>query len=359
MSYSAYPHRRYNPLADEWVLVSPQRTQRPWQGQTEKAAPADQTAYDPQCYLCPGNERAGGKRNPDYRGPYVFTNDFSALLSDTPKEADYSDPLFTAATERGLCEVICFTPRHDLTLPRMPLGDIERLIDVWKERYIALGSRPEISHVQIFENRGAMMGCSNPHPHGQIWATESLPELPAKEDRAQRAYREKNGRCLLCAYVEKEIAKGDRLIFQNDSFVALVPFWALWPFETMIIPLRHIPSLKAFTQKDRADLADILKRLGTRYDNLFQCPFPYSMGFHQAPFTGLQDSEKPDVLERERDEAWHFHIHYFPPLLRSASVRKFMVGFELLAMPQRDITAEAAADSLRALSETHYMETLS
>ena len=350
MHLADYPQRRYNPLADEWVLVSPHRTKRPWQGQVEKPSVDALPAHDPSCYLCPGNERAGGLKNPTYDSAFVFTNDFSALLPDSPEERMDEGGLLVSETVKGRCEVLCFSPRHDLTLPRMEKSAVESVIRVWIDRYKTLGALPDISYVQIFENRGAVMGCSNPHPHGQIWSTECVPDLPAREDRAQRARLQKTGKCLLCEYVERELAHGDRVIFRNDSFVALVPFWATWPFEAMILPTRHISSIDEFSTKEIADFADALKRMGTRYDNLFMTSFPYSMGFHQKPTKAAAD----DKGERER--AWHFHVHYYPPLLRSATVRKFMVGFELLAMPQRDITAESAAERLRGLSETHYME---
>lgn len=353
MRLSENPHRRFNPLSGEWVLVSPHRTKRPWQGQVEKAAADALPAYDPACYLCPGNERAGGVRNPAYEGPFVFDNDFAALLPDVPEEGFDEDGLLRARSEKGKCEVLCFSPRHDLTLPRMAKKDVEAVIRLWEERYRDLGSRDGISYVQIFENRGAVMGCSNPHPHGQIWATESLPELPAREDQMQRRRRAEKGSCLLCDYVALELAKGDRIVFRNDSFVALVPFWATWPFEAMVLPVRHAASLSDLTPAEVSDFADALKRMGTRYDNLFQCSFPYSMGLHQKP-----TKPRPGVAGdgKAMAEAWHFHVHYLPPLLRSATVRKFMVGFELLATPQRDITPEAAAERLRGLSETHYLD---
>lgn len=344
-----YPQRRYNPLAGEWVLVSPHRTKRPWQGQVEKPTIDKLPPYDETCYLCPGNERAGGVKNPEYDGVFTFPNDFAALLPEAPEESmNEGKGLFQAHTERGRCEVLCFSPRHDLTLPRMDIPSIERVIRVWQDKYVTLGSDPNCSYVQIFENRGSVMGCSNPHPHGQIWVTEHLPDLPAREDAKQREYQRDHGSCLLCDYVAEELARKERIIFQNDSFVALVPFWAVWPYEAMILPKRHFGSIDRMSDKVISDFADALKRMGTRFDNLFLTSFPYSMGFHQKPTKPLQDAAA--------EEAWHFHVHYFPPLLRSATVRKFMVGFELLAMPQRDITAESAAERLRALPEIHYME---
>lgn len=355
MRTADHPHRRYNPLADEWVLVSPHRTKRPWQGQTEKTAGEGLPDYDPKCYLCPGNDRAEGAKNPAYTAPFVFPNDFAALLTDVPEESMDDSGLLVAQTERGRCEVLCFSPRHDLTLPRMELPDIEGIVRVWMERYRELGRMKEISYVQIFENRGAVMGSSNPHPHGQIWATERVPDLPAREDRAQRARLAKTGSCLLCDYLALELSRGERLIFRNDSFVALVPFWAVWPFEAMILPLRHVDSIDDFTDQEVRDFADALKRMGTRYDNLFQTSFPYSMGFHQAPTKPAPGAVDPEADRRAQGAAWHFHVHYYPPLLRSATVRKFMVGFELLGMPQRDVTAEGAASRLRELPEIHYL----
>ncbi len=352
------PHRRYNPLTEEWILVSPHRTKRPWQGQMEKPTIDTSPSYDPACYLCPGNERMGGARNPAYEGVYVFPNDFAALMEGVPEESLNQSGLLVARAERGLCEVLCFSPRHDLTLPRMERVAIVSVIEAWKDRWQNLGSKPDISYVQIFENRGAVMGCSNPHPHGQIWATESVPDIPAKEDRAQRSRLRETGHCLLCEYLELERAKGERIVFENDSFVALVPFWAVWPFEAMLLPKRHISSIAELTQQEEVDFADALKRMGTRYDNLFSTPFPYSMGFHQRPTKPRPGVSDPEADLIEQAAAWHFHVHYLPPLLRSATVRKFMVGFELLAMPQRDITAESAAARLRDLPENHYMDAL-
>lgn len=342
------PHRRWNPLTGEWVLVSPQRTQRPWQGQVEKHALAPSAAYDPACYLCPGNERAGGKRNPNYTSTYVFTNDFAALLpGGEPVRSDASGRgLMVAESEAGTCRVLCFSPRHDLTLSRMSVGDITAVVDLWAEQYAELGTRPDIGYVQIFENRGEIMGCSNPHPHCQIWASEKIPNEPRKEQQAQLAYAEKHRACLLCDYLAAERQGGQRIVCENDRFVALVPFWAVWPFETVLVSKAHARDLLAVDAPGRAALADILKRLTTRYDNLFEVSFPYSMGFHQAPSDG------------EAHPEWHLHAHFFPPLLRSATIRKFMVGYEMLAEPQRDITPEVAAERLRALGERHYLDRL-
>ncbi|MCJ2164409.1 MULTISPECIES: UDP-glucose--hexose-1-phosphate uridylyltransferase [unclassified Pseudodesulfovibrio] len=347
MQFEDHPHRRLNQLTGEWVLVSPHRTRRPWQGQQEEPDRVALPAYDPGCYLCPGNGRAGGAVNPDYADTFVFTNDFAALLPEPPDDSGKdagADDLLVAEPETGVCRVICYSPRHDLTLARLGAGQAARVVDVWCAEFAELGGRADIGYVQIFENRGAAMGCSNPHPHGQIWATRSVPMYPATEDVRQAAHLHDRDRCLLCSYLETELARQERVVFENESFVALVPFWALWPFETMILPKVHMRNILEMTQAQRADLADAMVRLNVRYDNLFQTSFPYSMGIHQAPTDGV---EYPH---------WHFHIHYYPPLLRSQSVKKFMVGYEMLAMPQRDLTAEAAAARLREQAEVHYME---
>jgi UDPglucose--hexose-1-phosphate uridylyltransferase len=342
---SNHPHRRYNPLSHEWVLVSPHRTQRPWQGQVEPTAPEQRPAYDPACYLCPGNQRAGGERNPAYDDTFVFTNDYAALLLDTPDGTfERGNGLIRAESERGTGRVVCFSPRHDLTLAEMTSTELTPVVDVWVEQYQELGALPQIGYVQIFENRGAMMGASNPHPHGQIWATEHLPLNVAREQAAQAEYFAANGRTLLADYLALELEAGTRIVVSNAHFVALVPFWAVWPFETLVISRRPVGALPDLVADERAGLADILKQLTTRYDNLFQVSFPYSMGFHQRPTDGAAHP------------AWHLHAHFYPPLLRSATVRKFMVGFELLAEPQRDITAESAAERLRSVSETHYRQ---
>jgi UDPglucose--hexose-1-phosphate uridylyltransferase len=329
------PHRRYNPLTREWVLVSPQRTARPWQGQIEKDAAAPPVEYDPQCYLCPGNARAGGLRNPAYTSTFVFDNDFAALQPDTRLDRFERDGLLVAESEPGICRVVCFSPRHDLTLARMELPDLRRVVDVWMEQFSELADLPSINYVQIFENRGAMMGASNPHPHCQIWSNHALPNEPAKESAAQRAWLERRGTCLLCDYARLELAAGERVVEQNESFLAVVPFWAVWPFETMVISKPHLTGIDGLSGSERDGLADILNRVTRRYDRLFQVSFPYSLGIHQRPTDG-----------RPREE-WHLHAHFYPPLLRSATVRKFLVGYEMLATPQRDITAEAAAERLR------------
>jgi UDPglucose--hexose-1-phosphate uridylyltransferase len=334
-------HRRYNPLTRDWILVSPNRAERPWQGQMEKRADASSPAYDPNCYLCPGNARAGGQRNPKYSGTFVFDNDFASLQADLPNLTidKGGKNLLLAKAESGRCRVICFSPRHDLTLAQMELLEIRAVIEVWAQEYVNLGDLSYINHVQIFENRGGMMGCSNSHPHGQIWATQTVPNEPRKEQESFAEYLREHRSCLLCDYLSLELAAGDRVVCQNDFFLAVVPFWAIWPFETLLLSRRHVSDITALGTAERLALADILKRLTTRYDNLFQTSFPYSMGFHQRPTDG---DEHPE---------WHFHAHFFPPLLRSATVRKFMVGFELLASPQRDLTPELAAARLRELPE--------
>jgi UDPglucose--hexose-1-phosphate uridylyltransferase len=345
MNLFDHPHRRYNPLLDEWVLVSPQRTKRPWQGRVESSAPSYEPPYDPKCYLCPGNERAGGVRNPGYEGTFVFNNDFPALLPGLPSSSGADgDELLRAQPESGICRVICFSPRHDLSLSRMTTGQVNLVVQTWQTEYEALGSQPDIGYVQIFENRGELMGCSNPHPHGQIWASHALPDQPAKEDRRQRRYTESKGGCLLCSYLDKERGRGERLVMENRSFTALVPFWAVWPFEVLVLPRFHISNILELSAGQSRDLAGIIIALGVRYDNLFRTPFPYSMGIHQAPSL---NGPHPH---------WHMHLHYYPPLLRSATVRKFMVGYEMLAMPQRDITAEESARRLREMSGVHYLE---
>jgi UDPglucose--hexose-1-phosphate uridylyltransferase len=342
------PHRRYNPLTRDWVLVSPHRTQRPWQGQVERTAAPASLAYDPTCYLCPGNARAGNARNPQYTNTFVFENDFAALKSDVPHRSvnECGRGLIVAETERGLCKVVCFSPRHDLTLARMSAEEVRQVVDVWTDEYVTIGSLPHINYVQIFENRGEMMGCSNPHPHCQIWANETIPNEPAKEQAACLEYRERNGSCLLCDYVAYERSAGERVVCENEHFVAVVPFWAIWPFETLVLSKDHCADMASMRDSARTSLADILRRLTIRYDNLFEISFPYSMGFHQRPTDGHEHPE------------WHFHAHFYPPLLRSASVRKFMVGYEMMAAPQRDITPELAAERLRSMSEKHFAEAI-
>jgi UDPglucose--hexose-1-phosphate uridylyltransferase len=340
--FDEHPHRRFNPLTREWILVSPHRAKRPWQGQVESLPPENKPQYDPQCYLCPGNTRVNGAKNPNYESTYVFDNDFPALLTDSPEGNYQPHPLLHAESERGTARVVCFTPRHDLTLAQMDTATIRHMVEAWIGQYAELAQKPHIGYVQVFENRGAMMGASNPHPHGQIWASEHLPQEVIAEDTSQREYWQQNGRSLLSDYLAEELRLGERLVYQNDGFAVLVPFWAVWPFETIIISKRHVTAMADLNDSERDDLADALRNLTVRYDNLFQTSFPYSMGFHPRP-----------VLEGNWLH-WHFHAHFYPPLLRSATVRKFMVGYELLGTPQRDITAEQAAGRLRDLSDVHY-----
>lgn len=334
------PHRRYNPLLDEWILVSPHRTKRPWQGQAEAASAESRPCYDPACYLCPGNLRANGERNPNYTSTFVFINDFAAVLPDVPLTQTAESPLLQARSLRGEARVICFSPRHDLTLAEMSREEIRPVVDLWAAQTAELGER--FGWVQVFENRGDMMGASNPHPHGQIWATDSLGSIARREDAQQRAYSDRHGSPLLLDYARLECERGERIVVENDSWLGVVPYWAIWPFETLLLPKAPVMRLPDLDERQRSDLTSILKRLLVKYDSLFEASFPYSMGWHGAPFSG-GDAQH-----------WQLHAHFFPPLLRSATVRKFMVGYEMLAEAQRDITAESAAMRLRDLSETHY-----
>jgi UDPglucose--hexose-1-phosphate uridylyltransferase len=336
------PHRRFNPLTNEWVLVSPQRTKRPWLGQVEEKKKIDLPQYDPECNLCPGNTRASGDINPAYKNTFVFNNDFPALLPEstlpTAAAASRQNPLLREEPETGFCKVVCFSPRHDLTLPDMSVEEVELILSTWTQESEALGARDDISYVQVFENKGAMMGCSNPHPHSQIWANSTTPNEPAKELVSQSEYYRQHQSPLLLDYVKLELESGDRLIAANDDFIAVVPFWAIWPFEVMVVATQHITRLADVNASARTNLAKIMLEVTKRYDKLFSVSFPYSMGFHQAPYDGKAHPE------------WVLHSHFYPPLLRSATIRKFMVGYELLAMPQRDITAESAAKVLRDLT---------
>jgi UDPglucose--hexose-1-phosphate uridylyltransferase len=330
-------HRRFNPLTREWVLVSPHRTQRPWQGQVETAATPAAPEYDPECYLCPGNARAGGVRNPPYTSTFVFDNDFAALKPDTRRDRFERDGLLVAESEPGICRVVCFSPKHNLTIANMAQQDLRIVVDQWVEQYGNLGARETIRYVQIFENRGAMMGASNPHPHCQIWSSYDLPNEIVKEQVSQEDWRRERGGCLLCEYARIEERLSERTVEQNEHWMVVVPFWAIWPFETMVIARNHATGIDWLSDAARDGLADILQRITARYDRLFQVSFPYSMGIHQRPTDGLEHSE------------WHVHVHFLPPLLRSATVRKFMVGYELMGTPQRDITPESAAERLRGL----------
>jgi len=341
---TTHPHRRFDPLRRQWVIVSPQRNDRPWQGQVDPPPIEHQPSFDPGCYLCPGNVRANGERNPAYTSTFAFGNDFGALLPSTPAYATANQGLLVAQAERGICRVVCFSPRHDLTLPLMDAAAIRAVVDAWVSEYVALSEASSIASVTIFENRGAMMGASNPHPHSQVWATEHIPHEAAIEQRGLAAYRRQHRSCLLCDYAALELRLGQRVVCANDAFVAIVPFWAVWPFELLVVARRHIGALPALADEERDALAAILKELTTRYDNLFEVPFPYSMGFHQQPMHGRSDGMA------------HLHAHFYPPLLRSATVRKFMVGFELLGSPQRDFTPEEAAVRLQAVSAVHYTE---
>jgi len=332
---AAHPHRRFNPMTRDWVLVSPHRVQRPWQGQMESTPAETQAAFDPECYLCPGNVRASGVRNPAYAATFVFDNDFSALKPGTLPAEIEEKGLLVARRESGRCRVVCFSPRHDLTMARMSVPELRQVVDTWAEEFAALGSEPHVQSVQIFENRGAMMGCSNPHPHGQIWANETLPNELEKELATFGEYRQSHGTTLLNDYLALELEKQERVVCSNEYFVLLVPFWAVWPFETLLVSRRSVSTLDDLTDEERTALAEILRQITIRYDNLFQTSFPYTMGFHQRPTNGQAYPE------------FHLHAHFYPPLLRSATVKKFMVGYEMLAMPQRDITAETAAEWLR------------
>lgn len=332
-----YPHRRYNPLNGEWVLVSPHRTKRPWQGKEEVAPSDSRPSYNPECYLCPGNLRANGERNPDYKSTFVFTNDFPSLLPNTPLAGNISKNLIKSEVIRGTCRVICFSPRHDLTLAEMYEKDIQKVIGMWIEQFKELGK--EFRWIQIFENKGEIMGCSNPHPHCQIWASSSLPNEAFKENHNQLNYFQKNDSVLLVNYLTFEVEKKERIVAENEDWVVVVPFWAVWPFETLLLPRRHVLRLPDLTIKERINLANVIKILLVKYDNLFKTSFPYTMGWHGAP-------------NDERDYShWQLHAHYYPPLLRSSTVKKFMVGYEMLSEPQRDITAETAAERLRNLSK--------
>jgi len=343
MDLTRKPHRRFNPLLREWVLVSPNRLQRPWLGRVEPAQTSDRVAYDPNCYLCPGNQRSSGAGNPPYTSTFVFDNDYPALRPEDGAGGEENAHLLISEYERGRCKVLCYSPRHDLTIPLLGTDQIRKVVDLWDEQYRSLASEQWVSYVQIFENRGAMMGASNPHPHCQIWANGSLPNIPLKEMDSFRDYLSAHHGCLLCDYLRAEVALDRRIVCQNEDFTVVVPFWAVWPFETLLLSRRHIASMNQMSDSERNSFADILRRITTRYDNLFEIDCPYSMGFHPSPENGGAHPE------------WHFHGHYYPPLLRSATVQKFMVGYELLDAPQRDMTPETAAERLIAADELHYL----
>jgi UDPglucose--hexose-1-phosphate uridylyltransferase len=338
-----FSHRRKNILTGEWVQVSPHRNKRPWQGKVELVAISSPLKHDKNCYLCPGNVRNNGSKNPDYSSVYVFENDFPALQYEVENESINEHDLFIARAEKGICRVICFSPNHSLTLAQMDVNDIKKVVDAWQQQYVELGNLPDINYVQIFENKGEMMGCSNPHPHGQIWAQNSIPMEPLKEDENQRSYFQSHGKSLLQNYLQAELEKKERWVCQNNHFAALVPYWAVWPFETIIIPRKHIQHMGQMNEEEKLAFAQIIRDLTIRYDNLFQTSFPYSAGIHQSPTNG------------QNNEHWHMHMHFYPPLLRSATVKKFMVGYEMLGNPQRDVTPESAAEMLRNLPEKHYL----
>jgi len=337
-----HPHRRYNPLLDEWILVSPHRSKRPWQGQKETVPADNRPEYDSECYLCAGNVRSNGVQNDQYTDCFVFENDFSALLKEEVSFESKPNPLFQLKPERGINKVVCFSPKHNLTIPEMEVKDIEKVVQTWKEQYIELGSQDFINYVQIFENKGSVMGCSNPHPHGQIWAQSSLPTQVDRTQKNLRAYYVKNKSSLLQDYLKEELKRKERLVLENDHYAVVVPFWAIWPYETLIISKRHFGNIIAMTNEETIAFAEIVKGITVKYDNLFETSFPYSSGIHQAPTDRISHPE------------WHFHMHFYPPLLRSATVKKFMVGYEMLGEAQRDISPEQSAKILRELPSIHY-----
>ena len=337
---NSQPHRRYNPLTGEWLLLSPQRTQRPWQGKTEDAVTDSAQEYDPNCYLCPGNTRMQGQRNEEYRDTFVFNNDFQALTECDLRYEGNEDGLFCEESVEGTCRVICFSKRHDLTLAEMKRSELLKVVDVWKSQTEELNKK--YCWVQIFENKGKIMGCSNPHPHGQIWASDFIPDEPYKEDRCQKEYREEYKENLLLQYIANEQEKKERIVAENDQWISLVPYWAIWPFETLLVPKRHTLRFNDIDENQSRDLTSIMKELLVKYDNLFQTSFPYSMGWHGAPANG------------KNNDHWQLHAHYYPPLLRSSDIKKFMVGYEMLGCPQRDILPEQAAKMISSQSEIHY-----
>ncbi|AJR03985.1 UDP-glucose--hexose-1-phosphate uridylyltransferase [Siansivirga zeaxanthinifaciens] len=331
-----YSHKRFNVLTGEWVLVSPHRAKRPWQGQNEAVNNEVRPSHDKSCYLCAGNTRINGEINPDYKDVFVFTNDFAALQTSS-KSFNVNDGLLIAQSEQGICKVICFSPDHSKSLADMAPKDIEKVVLTWQKEYKELGENPLINYVQIFENKGAVMGCSNPHPHGQIWSQSTLPNEVYKKDLQQRNYFETNKASLLKNYISQELIQKERIIFENEAFVVLVPFWAIWPFETMIVPKKHQTSILDIENTESLLFAEAIAVITKAYDKLFNTSFPYSSGIHQAPTNG------------EANSHWHWHMSFYPPLLRSATVKKFMVGYEMFGSPQRDITPEIAAKMVRDL----------
>lgn len=355
--FTDHSHRRHNPLTNTWVLCSPHRSKRPWQGAREEAKKTKLPDYDEKCYLCPGNIRATGDSNPKYESTYYFLNDYPAVKLDQPDyNSDETDDslkskLMKTQGVKGKCFVICFSPSHGLSLPLMPVAGIHKVVDLWQELYLnlkkdSLSGVAPYKYLQIFENKGAAMGCSNPHPHGQAWCLDVIPTEVSNELKNMTKYQHDNHSHLLGDYVQLELKEKERLVAVNDSFIAVVPYWALWPFETLIVSREHLRSVEDFNEKHKEDLASIIKILTTKYDNLFNTFFPYSMGIHQAPLNGT---------EEEKNNSW-FHMHFYPPLLRSATVKKFCVGFEMLGEAQRDITSEQAAKRLQDLDgENHFM----
>ncbi|MDX6746935.1 UDP-glucose--hexose-1-phosphate uridylyltransferase [Polaribacter sp. PL03] len=331
-----YSHKRFNILTGEWVLVSPHRAKRPWQGQNEEISNEKRPAYDESCYLCATNKRMNGEINPDYKDVFVFTNDFAALQKDSPSFS-VNDGLLKAKSETGICKVICFSPDHSKSLAEMEVEDIKKVVHTWQNEYATLGENEAINYVQIFENKGAVMGCSNPHPHGQIWSQSTLPNEVDKKDKNQKEYFIKNNSSLLGDYLKQELEAKERIIFENDDFVVLIPFWAIWPFEAMIAPKKSQKSILELSDTEAKNYAQAISVITQVYDKLFNTSFPYSSGIHQAPTNGIDNSH------------WHWHMSFYPPLLRSATVKKFMVGYEMFGSPQRDITAEIAANRLKEL----------
>ena len=340
--FESHPHRRYNILTGEWILVSPHRTKRPWLGKVEKLTTERRPAYDENCYLCPTNTRIGGDKNPNYKGTFVFENDFAALLPDAPEGSINKGGLLKAESESGICRVINFSPDHSLTLAQMDEASILSVVDTWIEQYTELGSKENINHVQIFENKGDIMGNSNPHPHGQIWSQKTVPVENAKKVIQQKLHFDENGSGLLADYIKIEMEEKERIVFENEHFLVLVPFWAVWPYETMIVPKRMMKDISMMNLSEKKAFAEAIKNITVKYDNLFEISFPYSSGIHQAPTDG------------GNHESYHWHMSFYPPLLRSATVKKFMVGYEMFGNPQRDITAEFSAKRLRELDNTHF-----